>query len=102
MSQNSSSLVKHLSLSVMVLSLQRVGAVLEATASHSSEGSMEKEAFRDCVLRSLPDMKTAIALHHNLLKGEEVGGRQAVAGGSEVPPELQLRSEGVCAEDVLH
>ena len=57
---------------------------------------MEKEAFRDCVLRSLPDMKTVIALHHNLLKAEDLGGRQAVAGGNEVPPELQLRSEGVC------
>lgn len=70
--------------------------MLEAIASSTAEG-VEGEAFRDSVLRSLPDMKTVIALHHNLLKGDEVG-TQAVTLGSEIPPELRLRSEGVCRE----
>ena len=99
MSQNSSSLVKHLSLEVLALSLQRAAAVLEPTDS-STTGGVEGEGLRDSVLRSLPDMKTIIALHHNLLKGGEVGA-QAVTVGSETPPELRLRSEGVCKEHTV-
>ena len=89
-------MVKHLSLAVLVLSLQRAAAVLEAIASSTAEG-VEGETFRDSVLRSLPDMKTVIALHHNLLKGDEVGAQPVTLGG-ETPPELRLRSEGVCRE----
>ena len=85
--------MKHLSLAVMALSLQRVAALLSATASKSSSKDARKEAFRDTVLRSLPDIKTVIALHHNLLKA---GSERAptVSGASETPPELQLRCEG--------
>ena len=85
--------MKHLSLAVVALSLQRAAALLDATTTNASK-DIEREAFRDSVLRSLPDIKTVIALHHNLVKGGKVGA-QAVSGGSEAPPELWLRSEGM-------
>ena len=83
--------MKYLTLSVIKCGLRRALELFECSGSSSASPLLS--LFKDALLRQLPDVKTLISLHHNIVK-KTISKQQPPAQG-EIPPELALREKGL-------